>query len=270
MSSKKEGFEKIVSDIKSIKIQGANNVAKAALSAYSLIPTEKSKKILLDSRPTEPMMHKVLQLAEKNPPGKILKHFQASQEKINNLVLNLIKKDKIIFTHCHSTSVSKALANAHRKGKKFEVYLTETRPLYQGRKTAKDLKNAGIKVTMFVDSSLGIVLSGEQGFKKPDKILIGADAILKTGVINKVGSELLARIAKEEKIPFYIVSDSWKFTNNKVPIEQRPLNEVWNKAPRNIKIKNPAFEFVHKKYISGIISEFGIMSYINFLKKVSL
>jgi translation initiation factor eIF-2B subunit alpha len=123
---------------------------------------------------------------------------------------------------------------------------------------------------MFVDSSLGIVLSGEQGFKKPDKILIGADAILKTGVINKVGSELLARIAKEEKIPFYIVSDSWKFTNNKVPIEQRPLNEVWNKAPRNIKIKNPAFEFVHKKYISGIISEFGIMSYINFLKKVSL
>lgn len=270
MPSKKEKFEKIVSDIKSIKVQGANNVAKAALAAYSLIPTEKSKKILLDSRPTEPMMHKVLQLAKNETQKKILKHFYDSQERINNLVLNLIKKDKIIFTHCHSTTVSKALANAHKKGRKFEVYLTETRPLYQGRRTAKELRKEGIKVTMFVDSSLGIVLSGEQGFKKPDRILIGADAILEKGVINKVGSELLARIANEEKIPFYVVSDSWKFSNKKIPIEQRPLNEVWDKAPRNIRIKNPAFEFVHKKYITGIISELGLEGYGKFLRKISL
>ena len=93
---------------------------------------------------------------------------------------------------------------------------------------------------------------------------------MKTGVINKVGSELLARIAKEEKIPFYVVSDSWKFTNKKIPIEQRPLNEIWNKAPKNIKIKNPAFEFVHKKYITGIVSEFGLMNYSKFLRKISL
>ncbi len=270
MPSKKERFEKIVADIKSIKVQGANNVAKAALAAYSLIPDKKSEKILLDSRPTEPMMRKVLQLAKKTPKQKILRHFQDSQEKMNNTVLNLVKNDKIIFTHCHSTSVSKALINAHRKGRKFEVYLTETRPLYQGRRTAKELRKTGIKVTMFVDSSLGIALSGEQGFRKPGKILIGADAILKTGVINKVGSELLARIANEEKIPFYVVSDSWKFSNKKIPIEQRSLNEVWNKAPKNIRIKNPAFEFVHKKYITGIVSELGLMNYGKFLRKISL
>ena len=75
MSSKREMFEKIVANIKSIKIQGANNVARAALAAYSLIPTEKSKKILLDSRPTEPMMQKVLQLAKKTPSSKDIKTF---------------------------------------------------------------------------------------------------------------------------------------------------------------------------------------------------
>jgi translation initiation factor 2B subunit (eIF-2B alpha/beta/delta family) len=207
-------------------------------------------------------------MTEKYPSGEIIKHFDQAQEKINRLVFWLIKKDKVIFTHCHSTNVSKALIYAHKRGKKFEVYTTETRPLYQGRKTASELRKAGIKVTMFVDSSIGIALSQKQGFKKVNRILIGADALLKDGIINKVGSELIARVAKEEEIPFFIVADSWKFTKKKVPIEQRDLNEVWNKAPKNIKIRNPTFEFVNKKYIKGIVTELGFMTYDKFLKKV--
>ncbi|MDZ4226588.1 MAG: hypothetical protein U1B79_00575, partial [Candidatus Pacearchaeota archaeon] len=187
---KKKRFDKIVSDIKKIKIQGASSVARAALEAYLILPNKNSKKILLDSRPTEPMMVRVLAMAEKYPYGEILKHFSYSQEKINRLVFKLIKNDKIIFTHCHSTNVSKALIYAHKKGKKFEVYTTETRPLYQGRKTAKELRKAGIKVTLLVDSSLGIALSQKQGFKKVSRVLLGADALLKDGIINKVGSEL--------------------------------------------------------------------------------
>ena len=53
-----------------------------------------------------------------------------------------------------------------------------------------------------------------------------------------------------------------------MPVEQRNLNEVWDKAPKKIKIKNPAFEFVPKKYITKIISEFGTLSYGEFLRKV--
>ena len=266
---KKKKFDKIISNIKKVKIQGASSVAKAALEAYSLFPDRKTRKILMGSRPTEPMMEKVLEMAEKYPYGKIMKHFPYAQEKINNSVLKLIKNDKVVFTHCHSTNVSKALIYSHKKGKKFEAYITETRPLYQGRKTASELRKAGIKVTMFVDSSLGIALSGKQGFKKANRVLLGADALLESGIINKVGSGLIARIAAEEKIPFYIVADSWKFTKKKIPIEQRNLNEVWDKAPRNIKIKNPAFEFVNKKYIRSIITENGLMTYNKFVRKIS-
>lgn len=266
MPSRKKRFDKIVSDIKKIKIQGASSVARAALEAYHLFPSRKTRKILLNSRPTEPMMDYVLSMAEKHPYGEILKHFGQAQEKINRLVFGLIKNDKVIFTHCHSTNVSKALIYTHKKGKRFEVYTTETRPLYQGRKTARELRKAGIKVTMFVDSSLGIALSQKQGFKKVNRVLLGADALLKKGIVNKVGSELVARIAKEEKTPLYIVADSWKFTKKKVPIEQRDLNEVWDKAPRNIKIRNPAFEFVDKKYIKGIVTELGFMKYDKFFR----
>ena len=269
MDSKKKRFDEIVKDIKKVKIQGASSIAKAALRAYYLFPNSKTRKILLNSRPTEPMIARVLEMAEKYSYGKIMKHFSYAQEKINRIVFNLIRKDKVVFTHCHSTNVSKALIYSHKKGKRFEVYTTETRPLYQGRKTASELRKAGIKVTMFVDSSIGIALSKKQGFKKVNRVILGADALLKSGIVNKVGSGLVARISAQEKIPFYIVADSWKFTGKKVPIEQRSLNEVWDKAPRNIKIRNPAFEFVPKKYIKGIITEMGFMTYGNFLKRMN-
>jgi len=266
--NKKKRFDKIVNDIKCIKIQGARNIAKAALYAYFLIPTKSSKKKLLSSRPTEPMMENVLDLAEKKSYKEILKHFDAAQDLINKFVLKLIKKNDVIFTHCHSTNVSKALIYAHKHGKKFEVYNTETRPLFQGRKTAKELRKAGIKVTMFIDSALGVALSKEQGTKKADKVFLGSDALLKDGIINKIGSEVVSQIAQNEKIPVYIIADSWKFTKSKVPIENRNLNEVWGRAPKKIKIKNPAFEFVPKKYITGIVTELGIMKYGEFVRRM--
>ncbi len=253
--NKRGRFNKISRNIKDIKIQGARNIAKAALKAYSLIPTPASKKKLLSLRPTEPMMKHVLDLVEKRPIKEIKKHFDEAQQGINKRVLKLIKNGDVIFTHCHSTNVVNALIYAKKKGKKFEVYNTETRPLFQGRKTAWELKRAGIKVTMFVDSAIGIALSKEQGTKRATKVFLGADALLNNGVINKVGSEVIARIAKQEKIPVHIIADSWKFSKKKIPLENRKLNEVWDKAPKGIKMKNPAFEFVDKKYITKVIME---------------
>ena len=272
MSSKKRQnkFNQIAKDIKDVKIQGARNIAKKALYAYKLIPTKSSKKKLFLLRPTEPMLHNVLNRLDKESYNKILDHFDFAQDKINKNVLRLIRNNDVIFTHCHSTNVLNALIYARKKARRFfEVYNTETRPLYQGRKTADELKKVGINVTMFIDSALGVALSKEQGTKKADKVFLGADALLKDGIINKIGSKVISQIADLNKIPIYIIADSWKYTNKKIPIEQRNLNEIWNKAPKNIRIKNPAFEFVPKKYIRAIVSELGVLSYDGFIKKLS-
>ena len=268
--NKEKRFRQIARDIRNIKIQGATNIAKAALKAYYLNPTKKTKAKLLSLRPTEPMMENVLEMAEK---GKSLKeidiHFSEAQNEINKSVLKLIKNKEVIFTHCRSTNVVNALIYAKKKGRKFEVYNTETRPLFQGRKTAKELRKAGVKVTMFVDSAVALAIEKENKKDKiyANKIFLGADALLKRGIINKIGSKMIAELAYLHKIPLYIIADSWKFTKEKVPIEQRELNEVWDRAPKNIKLKNPAFEFIPKKYITAIVSEFGILSYDKFLKK---
>jgi len=265
---KRRIFKDISRDIKSIKIQGARNIAKSALYAYSLFPKASSKRKLLKLRPTEPMLAKVLEEMDKSSYKEVLSHFDFAQEKINKAALKLVKNNYVVFTHCHSTNVSGALIYAKEKGKKFEVYNTETRPLYQGRRTAKELRKNKIKVTMFVDSAINVALDKKQGTRNVDVILIGADAMTKNGVINKVGSNMIAQLAKLHKIPVYIVADSWKFSKAKIPIEQRGLNEVWDRAPKNIKIKNPAFEFVPRKLIKGIVSEFGVLTFGEFLKRV--
>ena len=264
---KQKKFNQICKDIKSIKIQGARNIAKKAFYAYKLIPTEKSKRKLLSLRPTEPLLANILKISDKISYQDLIKKLNSNQDEINKQVFKLIKKDNVIFTHCHSSSVVQALIYAKKKGKKFEVYNTETRPLYQGRKTLQELKKAKIKVTMFVDSAASIALTKSQETKKADLFLLGADAILKKGVINKVGSGMFAQIAKSNKIPIYILGDSWKYFPKEIKMETRNFKEVW-KTSKNIKIKNPAFELINKKLITKIISELGIMSYNQFIKKI--
>jgi ribose 1,5-bisphosphate isomerase len=262
MNKKEAIIKKIVLGIKKVKIQGARNIALAALKAYSLNPEKRTKLKLIKARITEPLLLNTLNYYEKYGKEKTLSHFQQAQNKINSLAIKLIKNNSIIFTHCHSTNVINALIYAKRRGKKFQVYNTETRPLFQGRLTAKELQKAGIKATMFVDSA------ARQAIEKSNLIFLGADAILPSGIINKIGSGMFAEIAYDKKIPVYIIADSWKFTKQ-VKLEERNFKEIWTNAPRHIKIKNPAFELIHKKYIKAIVSELGILSLDKFLKKIS-
>jgi len=267
-TEKERIFNEIIQDIKDIKIQGARNIAKKALYAYLLIPTKRSKKKLLSLRPTEPLLRNVLDKTKENSYDEIMGYFDNTQKKINQLMLKIIKNNDVIFTHCHSSTVSKALVYTKKKGKKFEIYATETRPLYQGRKTIMEMRKAGIKATFFIDSAAQVALTEKQGTKKATKFFIGADALLKDGIVNKIGSSMFVHIAHENKIPVYIFAGSWKFTPRPVKMEQRSLKEIWKKAPSKIKIKNPAFSFVPKKYIKAIVSEFGILPYDKFLKRL--
>lgn len=280
-------FKKIVSDIKSLKIQGAQNVAKASIKAIHDILTKsksktpkqlskelnKAKEILLNTRPTEPAMRNALDYIthdlyyldidklKHDVVGRmnyILDHFERAPKVVEDIASQKIKNKMIVFTHCHSSTVTGALIRAKEQGKNFEVHNTETRPLFQGRKTAKELAKAGIKVTTYVDSAARLAL------KKADIVLIGADAITSEGkVINKIGSELILEVAHRYDVPVYVCTDSWKFDpltirGKEVKIEERSPNEVWQKPPKNVKIANYAFERVDPDLITATITELGV------------
>jgi len=257
-------FNKILEDIKEVKIQGAENIAKAGMKAFLLNPNKNSAKKILLTRPTEPLMQNSIKLLLKSKnqarqAKKILLYLKKSKSKISKAGSKLVKKDMNIYSHCHSSTVIDILKSAKKLGKDFVVYTTEVEPLLQGRKTALELNKSKIKVIVAPD------LAAEQTLKKCDLLLFGADAFLKKGVVNKIGTSILCKIAKENHIPAYVCGVSLKFTK-KIKMEIRKQNEVWQNNHKTIEVFNPAFDFVKKKLITGVISEFGILSYKEFIK----
>ncbi len=259
-------FDNTVKQIKEVKIQGAEAVAKAGIEAYMLRPNNKRLRILVNIRPTEPMLQNILKCLNwqskkslQKKAKQILKYIEESHKHLAGEGAKLIKSNMNIFTHCHSSSVVDILKTAKKQKKKFQVFITETRPLLQGRLTARELARAKIKVTYFSD------FAAAQFLEKADMLLIGADAYTKGGLINKIGTATLAKLAYK-KIPVYSAGLSLKYAK-KVKIEKRKPSEVWREKYKQIEVENPAFDLTPRKYLTAIISELGILKYGEFIKK---
>ncbi|MHA1643243.1 MAG: ribose 1,5-bisphosphate isomerase, partial [Promethearchaeota archaeon] len=126
----------------------------------------------------------------------------------------------------------------------------------------KELLDAGIKVIHVVDSAMRWAVNHYE----VDLILVGADSITSEGtVLNKIGTRLLALVAHEEHVPFYVASPLLKY-NPKTSfgilekIEMRDPTEIWDFKHENLTILNPAFETVSRRYIDGLITEAGIFA----------
>ncbi len=266
-------YQEIVEGIKSLKIQGAEKIAIAAVDAFSQKLKEtndpdvlaKAHDELVATRSTEPALRNALSYCinnyKQNPDvGKhVIDYFIESKEKITEMGAQKIKDGMIVFTHCHSSSVTGVFKKAKEQGKNFTVYNTETRPRYQGRITAEETAKLGIPVAHFVDSA------GHTYMKKADLFLFGCDAVTADGKIyNKVGTAFLAELASKYQIPAFSITNSWKFdpvTMKGVDevIEQRDPKEVWETPPTGVTIMNPAFDVISPDIVTGIITELGLV-----------
>jgi len=214
----------IIKKIKSLKIQGANNIAIAALEALKHDHSSKTIKKLISSRPTEPALINVIKFAKETDTETAKNYLIDSKNRLLENGISLIKNNQVIFTHCHSSSVTEILIHAKKEGKNFTVINTETRPRYQGRKTSLELAKNKIKNIHYVDSGM------DEAISNSDIILLGADMITPNGyVANKIGSEAIAKLGKLNKVPVYVITSEWKYSSKKLEIEQRDKNEVWKK-----------------------------------------
>jgi ribose 1,5-bisphosphate isomerase len=191
--------------------------------------------------------------------SRFLKDLEASKECIAEIGAKRIRDGMVVFTHCHSSTVTNILRKAKEDGKEFEVVCTETRPVFQGRITAKELLSFGIKTTFIVDSA------ARSFMRNVDLVIVGADAITSEGnVVNKIGTGTIALLAHEARKPFYVVAELLKFDPATVcgeysQIEERSPKEVWKDAPEKLVIRNPAFDVTRRDFIHGVICEEGII-----------
>jgi ribose 1,5-bisphosphate isomerase len=278
--------------IRRLEIQGARNVALAAVRAIEegakvskakdkemlLKELSEAKDVLFASRATEPLMRNIVrhvihevESSEKETvkelanvisevSNQFVENLEKSKEKIASVGAKRISHDSIVLTHCHSSTVTGMLKWAKEEGKTFEVVCTESRPVFQGRITAKELLEAGIRTTLIVDSAVRYFMN------EVDLVVVGADALTSEGnIINKIGTSMVALAAKEARTPFYVVSELLKFDPATVSgdyerIEERSASEVWDDPPHGLIIRNPAFDVTRRDFIHGIICEEGIIS----------
>jgi len=186
----------------------------------------------------------------------------------------LLKDGMSILTHCNAGALATgaygtalaAIRVAVEQGKQISVFADETRPLLQGaRLTVWELMQEQIPVTLITDNMAAFVMS----LGKVQAVIVGADRITANGdVANKIGTYGVAVLAKEHKIPFYVAAplstiDLSLKTGAEIPIEERSAEEVTSfggvtVAPAGVKVYNPAFDVTPAKYVTAIISEYGV------------
>lgn len=266
--------DEIIGKIERIEIQGATNVAEAGIELLQHLEEEGADEDRIDevvdrleaARPTEPFLFNAIRAARGAMGyGEVLDHIRGTQDEIVAEHAGMVEEGWTVYTHCHSSTVTAVLgAAADRVG---EVRVTETRPLYQGRETARELAAEDIPVRFYVDSG-GRIALGEA-----DAMMIGADAVTADGtVVNKIGSELFAEVANDRGIPVYVLTDSWKFDPHGMfdyggDLERRSGDEVWDDAPSGVEVVNYAFERVSPDLVDGIVSELGVLEPEEFTRR---
>ncbi|MCD6559406.1 MAG: S-methyl-5-thioribose-1-phosphate isomerase [Palaeococcus sp.] len=179
-----------------------------------------------------------------------------------------------VLTHCnagslatvHLGTVGAVLRVMQKEGKLNLLWVDETRPVLQGaRLSAWEYNYDGIPLKLISDNMAGFVM--QQG--KVDAIIVGADRIVANGdFANKIGTYSLAVLAKEHGIPFFTVAplstiDMSLKSGKEIPIEERPKEEILTcggcRIAPDVDVYNPAFDVTPHKYLTGIITDRGVV-----------
>jgi ribose 1,5-bisphosphate isomerase len=283
--------EDVAGCIRSMEIRGAAEIARRAaqalmeeVEAYEgddlqdlRQRAEDARDVLLASRPTAISLWNGVQYVFKGTAGasnaeeyrrmvrdnadRFIRRSRSALRTIGRLGANRIRDGDKVLTHCNSKAAIAVMAEAWAQGKRFEVFVTESRPWRQGVLTANDLTKLDIPVTMIVDSAVRYVM------KDLDLVLVGADTIASNGaVINKIGTSQVALAAHEARVPFTVCAETFKFSprtiyGELVRIEERDPAEVVkeDEVPPQVRVFNPVFDATPPEYIDSIVTEIGVI-----------
>ncbi len=187
----------------------------------------------------------------------------------------LIPDGATVLTHCNAGALATAgdygtalgvIRGARDAGKRVAVIADETRPFLQGlRLTAWELAKDNIPVTVITDNMAGHIMKGG----KVDCVVVGADRIAANGdTANKIGTYMVAVLATENKIPFYVAApistlDLSLSSGEQIPIEERDPREVthlgdYQLGPNGVAVYNPAFDITPNQLVTAIITNKGV------------
>ncbi|CAB3396724.1 unnamed protein product [Caenorhabditis bovis] len=291
--------------IKSMKVRGAPLIATVGClgllielknrSDFDGVWLEERINYLISSRPTAidlrnslncllPIIHSKSSNVEKMK--KIYDHligvYETEKEENRKLVWNGYQELISAFPNDHKLTVmticnTGSLATCswgtalgviralHSENRLKLAYVLETRPYNQGiRLTSTELLHGNVPFRLITDSMAAWVMKND----KVDAILVGADNVALNGdTANKIGTYMLAVLAKHHNIRFYPVVPATSINRNNetgagVTIEERPAKELLSINGQfigspNTPVWNPAFDETPAELITKIITDFG-------------
>ena len=278
-----ENYQEVIVAIKDMIVRGAPAIGVAAAFGMALAylnddDLNKAAEEIKAARPTAINLFWAVDrvLNSENPLDEALKMYQEDIDTnmaIGKYGAEIIDDGDTVLTHCNAGALAcvdygtalGVIRAAHFGGKNINVICDETRPRGQGaRLSVWEMQQENIPVKLIPDVASGFLMS--QG--KIDKVVIGADRIAKGGVVNKIGSFMVAMAAKQHDVPFYVAAPLSTFDFDAsifdTVIEERDGDEVryYGDAricPEGTEVINPAFDITPSEFITGIITENGII-----------
>jgi translation initiation factor eIF-2B subunit delta len=170
----------------------------------------------------------------------------------------VLRDGDTLLTHDYSSTVLEAVELAASEGRHLEVYVTEARPRYLGRKTARTLAGIDrVETHLLVDSACGEVLGD------CDRVVIGMDCIVDGSFYNRVGTFPIAATAAELAVPVTVVGSSAKVIDEggfQFENEYRPASEVMLEPAEGFDIENPAYDATPVHLLDSVITDEGTLS----------
>jgi len=186
---------------------------------------------------------------------QVERQLSQARSAVASAAARLVRSGSTVVTYSASSTVEAALLEARRRGRRFGVLCSEARPMLEGRRLALRLAASGLPVEFSTDAALPALLRGS------DLLLVGCDAILPGYFVNKVGTHALVRMARLQRVPVYLVADSFKFLTGEAArsffMREENPDEVWKQSRKNLTIRNFYFEKIPLGLCSGIVTEWG-------------
>ena len=275
--------ERLLLSIAEDRYHGAEWLSNAALGAMIAIAVNASAenaeelretmknyaRRIVESRPSiTPITNKLGIFYSSLPKGTSLSELRAEATRLASKMIKESRKDRArlvenaksvlgnpdtIFTISDSSTVADVIIGVDAKN----VVVTESRPQMEGRNLAERLAGEGVNVLLVIDAATAMFMESAV------VAVVGADSVLHdSSFINKVGTRIVALSAQDQGIPFYVVCSTSKFNvmnylGHGIELEEKDPADV--AELEGVKVRNPYFEIVPGRFVTGIITEMGVM-----------
>lgn len=279
--------DQAVDEIASMRIRGAAKIGRTAAACLGrLAQVTSSRELrsvllsagreLVGARPTAVTLRNAVNLTldglQEQDPGELrdktverarsyLDESLRAVDEIATRAVDHLPPGTTVLTHCHSSLAVACLIKAHETHGDIRVFADETRPWWQGHISTRLLAEAGVPVTLNVDSAARYVMDT----RGVDRVFVGADAVMADGALyNKIGTHQVAMGARDVGIPFFVACETHKFSpyslDGETPVvEERDVKEVLPEAIPGVEVINPVFDRTPPDLIQRYITQEGDM-----------